>query len=365
MKVKCFYGENMPDALRKIKADMGIDAVIVQTRKCRRGGLFGFFRPPLIEVIAAAGNENRAPVLDRDRGERLNELLITSNNSVSQQITDLKSIIEEQISRDKPYQVYPGQFEHFYQTLLSNDVSENLARDIIDQALHMVDQTNWQNPVMVKEEVQKIIAEHLGVNQKKGRRKKEKIALVGPTGVGKTTTIAKLAAISSVMEEKEVALITIDTYRIGAVDQLKTYADIISLPMDVAHTPKELKEMLIKHKNKDLTLVDTAGRSPLNKLQVAEVKGFLDACPDIKVYLVLSATTNQPDLSEITQRFSHFPVVKLIFTKLDETQSYGRILNTVVNVQKGLAYVTAGQNVPDDIEVPSLMEIAELIMRER
>jgi flagellar biosynthesis protein FlhF len=157
-------------------------------------------------------------------------------------------------------------------------------------------------------------------------------------------------------------MITIDTFRVGAVDQLKTYADIISVPLDVAQTPRELNSLLTRHGDKDLVLIDTAGRSPYNKLQIAEMKGFLDACPGVKICLVLSVTTNHRDLNEIVSRFSRFSIDKLVFTKLDETRRYGNIINVASGLKKDLAYVTTGQNVPDDIEIPVPTNLAHLIL---
>jgi flagellar biosynthesis protein FlhF len=207
-----------------------------------------------------------------------------------------------------------------------------------------------------------IISEYINVADQEAYAGKHRLALIGPTGVGKTTTIAKLAAIASVLKEKSVALITIDTFRVGAVDQLKTYADIISVPLEVARTPKELKNLLARHSDKDLVLIDTVGRSPYNKLQIAEMKGFLDACPDVLICLVLSVATNHRDLNEIISRYGKFSIDKLVFTKLDETRRYGNLINVANRLKKGLAYVTTGQNVPDDIEVPVPANLAHLIL---
>jgi len=200
------------------------------------------------------------------------------------------------------------------------------------------------------------------INYRKNKKKRI-IALVGPTGVGKTTTIAKLAAKFSILEKKKVALVTIDTYRVAAVEQLKTYADLLAVPMETASTPKQLQEALLKYEDNDLILVDTAGRSPLDKIAMAELKSFLSICPEIEIFLVLCATTKQTDLWEIIARFSHLPIKQLIFTKLDETLRYGVILNVVSGVRKGLVYVTTGQDVPDDIEVADPIKLAQLILQ--
>ncbi len=362
MKVKCFYGDNLPDALIKVKAELGSDAVIVKINKQRKGGLLGFFKPPVVEVIAAVDDKQHRYLASDKPDFRPEQIL--KEDSVSSQITELKSLIEEQISLKQPQnQVYPNCFKNLFENLLANNVHEKLAREIIDRALHEVKQPLWDDPAAVKEVVLGIISQYVSKFQREPAGERGRIALIGPTGVGKTTTIAKLASIFSVLDEKKVALITIDTFRIAAVDQLKTYADIISIPMEVAHTPRELGLLLEKHEDKEMVLIDTAGRSPYNKLEIAKTKGFLDACPGVEVYLVLSAATNQKDMVETLNGYSHFPITNVIFTKLDETRNYGSVLNIMNEYKQGVAYITTGQNVPNDIEVPAPEKIANLILQ--
>jgi flagellar biosynthesis protein FlhF len=366
VKVKRFYGENVPDILSRVKSEMGSDAVIIQSRKCRRGGLLGIFQSPMVEIIAAVDNDHRRYFVERERPRPAQQAPQppAPDNSIAKEITELKKIIEGRMPAPLYNRVYPGSFQQIFQILLNNDVDEKVAKDVVDRALHQIDQSRWQDIAQLKAGAAEIISGCLHISGQEPLEGKGRIAMIGPTGVGKTTTIAKLAAITSVLKEKSVALITIDTFRVGAVDQLKTYADIISVPLDVARTPKELKDLLDKHRKRDLVLIDTAGRSPFNKLQIAETRGFLEACPELKVYLVLNVATNQKDLNEIIQRYSKFSIDKLIFTKLDETQRYGAILNTASTLKKELAYVTTGQNVPDDIEIPAPLHMAQLILRE-
>ncbi|MGI6405898.1 MAG: hypothetical protein ACOX2E_05470 [Syntrophaceticus sp.] len=260
---------------------------------------------------------------------------------------------------------YPKVFQCLFEDLLAKDVDEKLAREVIDQALHQVKQPLWDDQRTVKDAVLGIITEYIYRFKRCPVGEKGRIALIGPTGVGKTTTIAKLASIFSVIDEKWVALITLDTFRVGAVEQLKTYADIISIPIEVAHTPQELRASLAKHDDKEIVLIDTAGRSPYNKLEIAKTKGFLDACPGVDVYLVLSAAANRKDMVETVNRYSQINITNLIFTKLDETNSYGNILNIINEYEQGVAYITTGQNVPNDIEAPAPEKIAKLILQGR
>jgi flagellar biosynthesis protein FlhF len=191
------------------------------------------------------------------------------------------------------------------------------------------------------------------------------MGLVGPTGVGKTTTTAKLAAMYAMNKGADVALITIDNFRVGAVEQLKTYSKIMGIPLDVAATPAELKKALDKHRDKDLILVDTAGRSPKDQDKLDELKAFFEVEEGMELHLCLSSTTKDQDLEEIVQRFSILPITKLLFTKLDECATLGCIVNIHLKTKLPLSYFTNGQMVPEDIAVASPRRLANLIVQER
>jgi flagellar biosynthesis protein FlhF len=189
------------------------------------------------------------------------------------------------------------------------------------------------------------------------------LAMVGPTGVGKTTTIAKLAALAY-KQGVTVALITIDTFRIGAVQQLQTYSGIMGMPMAIASTPAELAEAIADHADKQLIFIDTAGRSPRDREKLLEMKSFLDVNPSIEVHLCLAATTRDKELERTVARFGVLPVSRLLFTKLDESESFGCIANTHLRNRVPLSYFTTGQRVPEDIEVATPRKVADLIIRE-
>lgn len=193
------------------------------------------------------------------------------------------------------------------------------------------------------------------------------IALVGPTGVGKTTTTAKLAAMYALNRGNKVALITMDIFRVGAVEQLKTYSRIMGIPLEVASTPKELEKAVEKHTACDLIFIDTAGRSHKDKEKLDEMKNFLDNKDNkipIEVYLCLSATTKDRELEEILNRFRIFQVSKVVFTKIDECESFGNMVNLLMKDNLQIAYFTTGQRVPEDIEVATSAKLADMILRE-
>ncbi len=187
-------------------------------------------------------------------------------------------------------------------------------------------------------------------------------AFVGPTGVGKTTTLAKLAAHFHVRLGKKIGLITIDTFRIGALDQLKTYARILRLPLEVAPDRESLKKIIDRSGHCDLLLIDTAGRNPYQTQQMEEIKNLLAADRRIEAHLVLSAATKDRDLEEIVRRFSVLPLQSYVFTKIDETVEYTSLFNQLIRYRKPLSYLTTGQKVPEDIEVATKGRVANLIV---
>ena len=190
------------------------------------------------------------------------------------------------------------------------------------------------------------------------------IALIGPTGVGKTTTLAKLAATFKLREKKRVALVTIDTYRIAAVDQLQAYAGIINLPLSVVLTPTELRESLDRLREYDVILIDTAGRSQRDDGKLDQLREFIAIADPHEVHLVLASTCNQPVLMDAVDRFSQVRIDRIIFTKLDEAVSFGVLLNVIRRVGKQLSYVTTGQDVPHQIEPGRSERLAGLILGE-
>jgi flagellar biosynthesis protein FlhF len=188
------------------------------------------------------------------------------------------------------------------------------------------------------------------------------VALIGPTGVGKTTTVAKLAANLKLREKRKVGLITIDTFRIAAIDQLKRYADILGAPLRVVGSPEEMRTAIDSMSDCEHILIDTAGRSPNDSMKLNELKRFLSFAEPDEVFLVLSTTASEGCVELALEKFGEVRVDKLIFTKLDEAAQVGVVLNVVRKINKGLAYITTGQDVPDDIEVGHGKKLAQLIL---
>lgn len=209
------------------------------------------------------------------------------------------------------------------------------------------------------------LSEHIKFSDgiKLNRRGSKAIALLGTTGVGKTTTLAKIAAKFVLEQNATAAMITADTYRISAVDQLRTYSDILGLPLEVVYNPKELTAAIERHQNKDLILIDTAGRSQHNDFQMQELADFLNANPQIEKHLVISSTTKLADAREIIKRFSAVEPEKIIVTKIDETGGLGMVINLLRDEKFELSYVTTGQSVPDDIEIASADVLTNIFLK--
>ena len=188
------------------------------------------------------------------------------------------------------------------------------------------------------------------------------MALVGPTGVGKTTTIAKLAANYRLKEKRSVGLITVDTYRIAAVEQLRTYADIIDLPMQVVSTPREMREAVRRLEGLDLVLMDTAGRSPRDEIRIQELRSLLTEAAADEVHLVLSSVTAARTLEQTARQFSAVGTTRLTITKLDEATGLGNLLPLLRTSGLPLSYMTNGQNVPDDIETADPRRLSRLLL---
>lgn len=199
---------------------------------------------------------------------------------------------------------------------------------------------------------------------KTGGRSSRVAAFIGTTGVGKTTTLAKVAAHFVLEQNLKGALITADTYRISAVEQLKKYAEILGLPVEVVYSAADLRKAIARHRSKDFVLVDTAGRSQYNEFQMDELKELLDAHPRMEKHLVVSATTKEADAAEIMKRFSSCNPDHIIFTKTDETQTIGMVLNLLAGKELSLSFLSNGQSVPDDIIPATADRLAELLLRE-
>ena len=284
-----------------------------------------------------------------------------------QEILDLQNQLEEmksmlvEMSRNKDE---AGGIPNLQRAMEAQGISQHVLEDMISK-LNGTEILAPQNSIKALKALEKYVRKAIRIaNGITLYSDKPKIvALIGPTGVGKTTTLAKIAAKFVLEEGAKVALITADTYRISAVEQLKTYSDILGLPLEIVYNPQALQEAIEKHRDKQLILLDTAGRSQYNAYQKKELSELLNIDADIEKHLVMSATTKTSDGLELLDNFSLCKPDRVIFTKVDETKTHGIILNILHRRKAALSYLTNGQSVPDDIEPASIEKLAELLLR--
>ncbi len=368
-----------------VRSELGSEAAILQTR--HRRGILGwvpggyrvevtasvnvnvpsrFAQQQAEDAIANAANQFPAeaselaqpPAEMAGKGEFQHDL--------QRRISDLQSMVNDlcQRSAASGRQEVPQELFQLYAELIEAEIPEELARDYVEQIRSKATPEELADPLMVKAHVARLVESELSVRGpiqlEPGRR--HIVALVGPTGVGKTTTIAKLAANFRLRDKRKVGLITVDTYRIAAVEQLRTYADIIDLPMQVVSSPREMREAASRMSGMDLILMDTAGRSPRDEVKIHELKAFLDEAQATDVHLVLSAVTGANTLVRTAERFKVVGAKGLILTKLDEATAIGNFLPLLRTGDFPLSYVTNGQNVPDDIEAADTHRLTRLML---
>lgn len=386
MMIKKFQAKTEAEAIEIAKKELGDGIVIMNVRKLKKKGILAIFKPQLTEVTVALEEEQErystvkkaaTPVIktaeavrpetkqpEKSNTEVLEEKLDSLQSLLVQQMkkeeppkTEAPENIQEEPVKVEPEEKKSTEMDKFlrllYKTMLENEVDEKYANQILEE-VEKINKPNMPFDYVLAGVYQKMVlkfgqAEEI-MPAGKGARV---IVFLGPTGVGKTTTIAKLASLFSVEKKKKVALLTADTYRIAAAEQLRTYANILNVPFRIIYTEEELEQAIGDFAEFDYIFIDTAGHSHQNEEQqknVGGIIGVVDKLAEKEVYLVLSATTKYRDLLQIADAYKAISNYKLIFTKLDETTAYGNLLNLKLHTQAPLSYVTYGQNVPDDIE---------------
>ena len=408
MNLQTFRAPTMAECLAEVKRVMGPDAVILHTRTLTIKRFLGLKRREIVEITAGRGlngaPRNRRPreMAGARRGYaeeggggvatavRPSAGTVTINapagapsqlpyggipspsdsaaiTDLADQMRTLREMMKDIQTRDrlKDAPDVPAELYDEYQLLIDNQVERELAEEIIKNLARSLRADHLSQKPFVREKIAEQLEKQLptaGPIQRIKASGPHVVALIGPTGVGKTTTIAKLAAKLKLDEKRKVGLITIDTYRIAAIDQLKKYADIIKTPLKVVGSPEDLRDAVASMADCDFVLIDTAGRSPKDTLKLNELKTFLDAARPEEVHLVLSSTASREAVELAIERFGDVRIDKLIFTKLDEARSIGTVIGVVRTVKKPLSYITTGQDVPADIEVARGKRVAQLIL---
>jgi flagellar biosynthesis protein FlhF len=387
MIIKKFQGKTKEDALESARKELGDGLVEMNVKTVKNSGVRGWFKKNLVEVTVAKEDENetksvavkqevKPEVKPEIKPEFKPEFKIELPRSetpkvLEEKLDNLQSLIENQISnqmsmaRQETESVQKEQdseeekarinfLKLLYTKMTDNEIDEKYAHDIIEE-IDKNCKPDVTMDFMLSEVYQRMILK-LGrpytMNNSEGNAPNV-VFFVGPTGVGKTTTIAKIASQYTIEKKKKVALLTADTYRIAAAEQLKTYANILEIPFKVVYTAEEISSTIDDFKDYDYILVDTTGHSPNDETQcenMAELIKSVETEGRKEVFLVLSASTKYRDLINIADTYKGIADYKLIFTKLDETSTLGNIYNIKLYTGASLSYTTSGQNVPDDID---------------
>lgn len=414
MTINKYQGKTKEEAIEKAKQELGAGAVVLNVKEIKPKGMFKVFKNTVYEVTAAMEEKERfvnpVPQMEKLKsvhdtislaadeeipipgpkrdvlperqaaGQEVGPMRETRKESASmgleKRLENLSNILEKQLSveesrsEEKQEPQTGGKeglpfIKMLYRTLLENDVNEKYVNQIMDEAEKVLHNGSSVDQIL-SNVYQKLILKFDQPDTINLSGKKPRILFfIGPTGVGKTTTLAKIASRYKVDREKKVAFLTADTYRIAATEQLRVYANILDAPMSIIYSAEEMNDAIERMEEYDLIFVDTAGFSHRNEEQCADMKRLiegLDERYEKEVYLVLSATTKYKDLLEIADIYREIADYKLIFTKLDETITYGNILNIKLYSGAKLSYMATGQNVPDDIEVFNTQKIVKQLL---
>ncbi len=353
MRVKTYEVESMTEALARIKEDLGPGAVILSIKNIRRRRFFGLLGKNMLEVVAGVN-----PEVKPKRRRTLEAIREKPRPPV-----EPRRVEEEEIDVG-----IRKALDDVYADIIKKGVIRELAQRSVFLLDDILSTRFREGKELTFEEVKREFAGRMsqiipisGEISIDGDKTKV-VALVGPTGVGKTTTTAKLAAIYSIMKGHDVGLVSIDAYRIAAFEQLKTYADIINLPIKLATSPQEAREAVDSFEGKEIVFVDTVGRSPTHQIHMAELKAYVSSLNPDEVHLALTSTTKYQDLLKVIDEYGELSVTNLIFTKVDETTSLDSLVNIAYTTRYPISYFGIGQDVPDDIEPASIDRIVDFML---
>ncbi|WP_313132384.1 flagellar biosynthesis protein FlhF [Anaerocolumna sp.] len=408
MIIKKFQANTETEAIMLAKEELGKDAIVMNIKTITPKGIYKLFRNPTVEITAAMDDSNQSSIENKESApektspkfsayvkDSLSDIVPEDDkisttveaSAIEKKLNSLQELLEKQMNESRPEEkeAYAKQWAEkeeiraeekenanknhsliqlVYNQLLSNEVDEKFVNQILGEIENKYKKDTTLDNLLASV-YQKII---LKLGQPKTieleDNKTKFIFFIGPTGVGKTTTIAKIASTLKLGKKAKVAMVTSDTYRIAAVEQLRTYANILSVPMQVIYTPEEMETAKEEFKDYDVVLVDTAGRSHKSPEQRTDLDQLIHSVEEEvrEVYLVMSATTKYADLVRITEAYSEIANYRVIFTKLDETGSIGNVLNIRMLTGADLSYTTWGQNVPDDIGKLDTQETAKQLL---
>lgn len=383
MKMKKYEAPTIAEAMKQIRTELGDDAVILNSKVVTTKKFFGLIQNKHFEVVAGIDriekkpaapsfpifqvNKPVQPIAVQNEQQPIQQVVQTDiglPSELKKEIADLK-VIMQSIKKDAMQSQYSDELRSFIDFLKEQELDDELITPISDELfIHSKNKTEALTFAEMKEITKKYIFSRINESLISGLSYEKKyIHVVGPTGVGKTTTIAKMAARSVLEKKKKIGFITTDTYRIAAIEQLKTYAALLQAPVEIIYSAAEYDAALQKLSHLDLIFIDTAGRNYKESKYVEDLQKLINFDGSAESYLVLSMTSKQKDLELIIEQFSNVPIEKFIFTKVDESNSIGTMFNLMIKYNKGLAYYTNGQEVPEDIEQARLEVLFEMFFQ--
>lgn len=350
MQIKKYVAPSLKEATQQMKEELGIEAIILGTRVIEGDKRFGVKK--MFEITAGIDQDVKSPNPKKETQSKPQKSYESEIEELTKKIFEKREpvkIPETQKTKNEKT-VNPKlqkEINEIADTLSLREVNKNIIGNLtkhLSESAQFIEETNLENYLLSS------MASMIPTTGfKVAKNKLTKIALVGPTGVGKTTCIAKLAVISKIIHKLNVGLISIDTYRLGAIDQLRIFSEISDIEMAVAYSPEEMPKLLKKFKNKNLIFIDTVGRSQKNKVNLEEIKSYLDAAQVDDTILVMNSTSSARTLNDVAEKFKPLNYNSAIFTKVDEAVAYGNIMNVAVNHEVPVMFLTNGQVIPDDI----------------
>ncbi|MDY6971178.1 MAG: flagellar biosynthesis protein FlhF [Thermodesulfobacteriota bacterium] len=379
MQIKKFEAHNMTEALRMIKREFGSEAVILSARSLRKDRtLFDFIQKPKVEVTAATDNCYTVDRKDNDSTKIVNTFDEQAGragvddpgdqngliNMLQREIRVLKNKGSSFAKKNRRPGKETNDLSFLHTQMLSQGVEEDVILDLVEKIKKLTSSENLSEYRAIKPYLMRVL-EDMGVEARPimTSHGMQKIAVfVGPPGVGKTTTTANLAAIHALRRKNSVGLITLDNHRIAASEQLKVYARIIGIPIEVVSSNKGLKEALKRLREKQLILIDSTRISKGNELHLGTLKEILGRISPLEIHLLLSSTTKGEDLTDIMKRFKAIRVDKLVFTKIDESSTYGSLFSQLIKTKIPISYFVNGRNVPDGIIPATVERLVDMLM---
>ncbi|MCA8939058.1 MAG: flagellar biosynthesis protein FlhF [Planctomycetes bacterium] len=421
MAIKRFTAESWEDALRQVREEFGDSAVILQSKSFKEGGVMGVGQRSIVEVTASndpevmrqsetsksisqsaeggeqdysrllqkayaiqsakakeaedsrATSQRRSPATNTGSGlvslspkTRKDESETEKIASLLADVSELKALVAH-LAKGREQSTLSDatpQLSALYSRLIEEDLSEENAREVIVGVNRLLSGAELDSEELIERAAERVISEAIPIAESIEVRSgaTSVVAMIGPTGVGKTTTLSKLAANLMLKDHRAVGFITIDTYRLGATEQLRTLAGVLDVPMRVVMSPGEIRSTIRELDDRDIIFIDTAGRSHRDRMKMNELKTFLDAAAPQEVHLCVSATTHPRHLESVLDHFGSLAVDRLVLTKLDEAASFGPVFDVVKSAGLPLSYLTVGQDIPDDIERANGMRLARLML---